>query len=100
MNALDINEMPGSHDEGDGEPTPALRHQAKGLALGIALVTIFIGFTTALIVTSGPQVAADKPQDCVAITDSDSRLNCYDESVHRAAPQPARGAMAPSTTPF
>jgi hypothetical protein len=100
MNTLDIGELPSSHDEGDSEPRAALRDRAKGLALAIALVSIFVGCTTALFVTAGPNVAVNKPQDCIAIPDSDSRLSCYDASVHRAAPQPARGAMAPSTTPF
>jgi hypothetical protein len=101
MNALDLNDMPGSDRESDGEPDPpSVRHQAKGLALAIALVAIGLGCATALFVDGTPRVAADKPQDCAAITDSESRLNCYDGSVHRAAPQPARGAIAPSPTSF
>jgi hypothetical protein len=96
MNTLDIRDLPSSHDDDDGEPRSTLRHQAKGLALAIALVSIFVGCTTALFVTSGPNVAVHKPQDCLAITDSDSRLSCYDESLHRAVPQPARGALVPS----
>ena len=101
MNALDLNEFPDSDREDDGEPAPSsVRRQAKGLSLAIALVAIGVGCATALFVDGAPRVTADKPQDCAAITDSESRLSCYDVTVHRATPQPARGATAPSPTPF
>jgi hypothetical protein len=101
VNDLDLNDMPGSDRETDDELAPSsVGHGAKGLALAIALVAIGLGSATALFVHVVPRVTADKPQDCAVLTDADVRLNCYDGSVHRAAPQPARGAMAPSPTLF
>jgi hypothetical protein len=100
MNALDLNDVPGSDRDSDSGPPPShVRHEAQGLALAIALVTIGLGFATALFMHGAYRVTADRPEACAEITDSDVRLNCYDTSVHRAVPQPARGATAPGPTP-
>jgi hypothetical protein len=99
MNALDLNDMAGPDREGDGGPRPShVRHEAKGLALAIAVVAIGLAFVTVLFVDGASRVTVSKPEDCAAIADSDARLNCYDVSVHRAPSPPARGATAPGAT--
>jgi hypothetical protein len=54
--------------------------------LVVALVTYSRG-------NARPQIAT--AQDCAAISDGSSRLDCYDEIFHRTAPEPAKGAIAP-----
>jgi hypothetical protein len=99
MNVLDLNELPGPDRESDSGPPPShITHEAKGLALAIALVAIGLAFVTVLFVDGASRVTVTKPEDCAAIADSDARLNCYDVSVHRAPSPPARGATAPGAT--
>jgi hypothetical protein len=67
---------------------------------GYALVALLLAMLlVVLLVTSSrdnarPQRTAT-PQECKAINDGGSRLDCYDQIFQRGALEPAKGATAP-----
>jgi hypothetical protein len=97
MNTSDLDHisLAEAHDAGAVEAAP---HRMGGLALAIAVAALAAGVLTVLVLDGSSRMIAEKPQDCAVITDADTRLACYDDSVHRAVSQPAHGALAPSPT--
>lgn len=92
MNASDVNDgLP--HLE-DYDPAPSAARGRGGLVLAFVIAVLALGGGTLWLLDATSQLPADKPQACAAIDDADLRLSCYDNAVHRALPQPARGANA------
>jgi hypothetical protein len=94
MNTSDLDHI----SLAEGHDAEAAPQRTGGLALAIAAAALAAGILTVLVLDGNGRTIADKPQDCAVVTDADTRLTCYDDSVHRAASQPARGALAPSPT--
>ncbi len=95
MNASDINGGFPHLEEYDPEPAGSNAvGRRSGLVLALALAMLALGGGTLWFLDATSQLSADKPQACATIDDADLRLSCYDSSVHRALPQPARGANA------
>jgi hypothetical protein len=95
MNISDLNQVSLAEDHDAEVVYPAAPRRTGGLALVIALAAVLSGILTVLVLDGTGRMIADKPQDCATVADAGTRLTCYDDSVHRAASQPARGALAP-----
>jgi hypothetical protein len=73
------------------------RHQSGYvIAALLAAALLVVALVTYSRDNARPQIAT--AQDCAAISDSSSRLSCYDEIFHRSGPEPAKGATAPLET--
>lgn len=61
------------------------------LIVGLALLVLAGGIALLIEIST-----LNTTRDCALIDDADLRLSCYDSSIHRSAPPPARGALAPT----
>ena len=80
--------------EGFEDPYDPTDPRPPGHVFAYALILLVIIVLVAFDSGSQSQLAAEKPQDCLAIDDQHTRLDCYDAVLHRNARQPARGAYA------
>jgi hypothetical protein len=66
-----------------GSPTPyAIVFLVVAVLVGLGAVTLY-------------ERPAPNTVSCLALTDDDERLACYDTEFHRVAEQPAKGANVP-----
>lgn len=64
-------------------------------AIVFLVLAVLIGLGAATFFEGG--ALAPKATDCLALSDGNERLACYDAEFHRVAEQPAKGANAPPT---
>ena len=93
MNASDMDDGLPRFEDQDPQSAPHSSGKVSPLVLGLAFAAALV-LGGMILVGESAHVTADRPQACVGIDNADLRLSCYDETVHRPPPQPARGATA------
>jgi hypothetical protein len=64
-------------------------------AIVFLVVAVLVGLGAATLFEQA--ALTPKATDCLALSDDNERLACYDAKFHRVAEQPAKGANAPLT---